>query len=200
MKDIAFCFDLDGTLTKDEILPIISREVDLHEEIMALTEATINGILPFERSFKLRVKLLSETNADIISDKLINVRLYEKIIDFIKANKDNCFIITGNLDVWTNKLISKIGCKSFTSTALMQGPILKGIKTILNKGEAVDDLRKQYKKIVVVGDGMNDVPMFEKSDIRIANASTHLPAESVMALADYVVFSEEGLCHLLNTL
>ena len=34
--------------------------LDLYDEISALTQATINGLIPFERSFKLRCKILSD--------------------------------------------------------------------------------------------------------------------------------------------
>ena len=46
MKKI-FCFDLDGTITTQEILPLIAAELDLYEEISTLTQATINGLIPF---------------------------------------------------------------------------------------------------------------------------------------------------------
>ena len=51
----AFCFDLDGTITKDEILPILSREIGLFEEISALTDATINGVIPFRKVVSTKV-------------------------------------------------------------------------------------------------------------------------------------------------
>lgn len=200
MSKKAICFDLDGTLTKEEILPIIAQEVDLQEEIIALTEATIAGILSFERSFKLRVKLLSDIDPDLISTKLLQVPLYEEIIHFIQENNDHCYIITGNLDIWIYKLLKKIGCKYYTSLAQTNNNGVTGISKILNKGEVIEELKLIYDEIIVVGDGVNDVPMFENANIRIANSSTHAPIGSIMSLSDYVVFTEESLCKLLNTL
>ena len=49
-KKVAFCLDLDGTITREEILPWLARDLGLFEEMLALTEATIKGVIPFERS------------------------------------------------------------------------------------------------------------------------------------------------------
>ena len=56
---LAFCFDLDGTLTREEILPQIAKHVGLYEEIDLLTKITMDGLITFDKSFKLRTKLLS---------------------------------------------------------------------------------------------------------------------------------------------
>ena len=48
--DSAFCFDLDGTVTRRNT-PIIAKEAGIHEEISALTTATIRGVIPFKEFF-----------------------------------------------------------------------------------------------------------------------------------------------------
>ena len=53
----AFCFDLDGVVTSQELLPLIAEELGYYEEIKALTDATIKGIIPFESSFRLRCRI-----------------------------------------------------------------------------------------------------------------------------------------------
>ena len=50
-----FCFDLDGTITTQEILPLIASELDLYEEILTLTHATINGLIPCRMVAKLAI-------------------------------------------------------------------------------------------------------------------------------------------------
>ena len=118
----AFCFDLDGTVTKQEILPLISKEVELHEEISLLTQLTLDGLIPFQNSFKLRVKLLSTIAISTVAKVVDKVILDQYILDFIHHNKDNCYIVTGNLDVWVKELIeTKIKCNYFSSKAEFNG-------------------------------------------------------------------------------
>ena len=201
MKKTAFCFDLDGTVTKQEILPLISKEVGLHEEINLLTDITLKGLIPFETSFKLRVKLLSIIAISVVKEVVTKVVLDENITNFIKDNKDNCFIVTGNLDVWVNELISnKLGCDSFSSTALYSGDQLDGIHIILNKGKAIEKIRASYDNIVTIGDSMNDCSMFEKANVRIAYGGIHNPVNTLIKLSDYVVYNSNTLVKLLENI
>ena len=50
-----FLFDLDSTITRQEILPTIAEEFGVFEEMRALTERTMRGELPFKQSFLQRV-------------------------------------------------------------------------------------------------------------------------------------------------
>ena len=74
---VAF-FDLDGTITSQELLPLMAAELDLYEEISALTRATINGLIPFEQSFKLRCKLLSDVPTKKVQEVADKVKLNDK--------------------------------------------------------------------------------------------------------------------------
>lgn len=200
MVKTAYCFDLDGTITSQEILPLISREVGLHEEIATLTDITMQGLIPFESSFKLRVKLLNSISIARVQNIVRNVSLQHKIVQFIKSNSQNCYAITGNLDIWIQSLKEKIGCEFYCSSADYTGDQLHGIRHILNKGNTVKILREKYDRIVAVGDGMNDAPMFEQADVRIAYGGVHSPVETLIQLADFVTYREDGLCNILSTL
>jgi HAD superfamily phosphoserine phosphatase-like hydrolase len=196
----AYCFDLDGTVTVEEMLPMLSKEIGLYEEIEALTEATIKGLIPFRKSFLLRCRLLSEIPVSRVQAIVGGIGLHEMIVEFIKEKPGVCFIVTGNLDVWIKPLLEKLGCASLCSIATVQEDRLKQVEHVLNKGAAVQGLRSQFERIVSIGDGMGDVSMFEASDVRIAFGGVHPPIQSLIQFSDYVTFSQRGLCQLLNAL
>ncbi|MDU3076763.1 MAG: HAD family phosphatase [Mixta calida] len=198
----AYCFDLDGTLTRQELLPLIARSVDLEDEISVLTEATIAGLIPFEKSFKLRVRLLRDAKLAWIHHVLEHeVDFQPELLRFIQARPDQCFVITGNLDIWVKPLRNKLGIQSFTSVAqLDEKGQLQTVQTILNKSDAIRSLRERFDKIITVGEGMNDVPMFEQADWRIAFGATHEPNKLLCSLSDFVVYDGGALCKLLKML
>lgn len=199
--NIAFCFDLDGTVTKQEILPLIAKELDLHEEISLLTQLTLDGLIPFQNSFKLRVKLLSTIPINIVSKIVEKVLIDEHILDFINKNRENCYIVTGNLDVWIKDLIeSRIQCKFFSSEAENKGNQLIGVKKVLDKATSIKELRMKYDNIVAIGDSMNDCSMFEKADIGIAYGGTHNPVNSLVKLSNFVTFDAQSLVKILQNL
>jgi len=195
-----YCFDLDGTITAQELLPLIAAELDLYDEISALTQATINGLIPFEQSFKLRCKLLSDVPINKVQEVAEKVKLNETIVEFIKENKDDSYIITGNIYEWIKPIIEKLDCKIFCSQGKFNNGKLSGLENIVNKGEVIKGLRKNGELIISVGDGMGDVLMFEESDVSIAFGGVHEPITTLLKVSNYLVYEEDSLCRLLNTL
>lgn len=108
MKNIKFIFDLDGTVTSQETLPVIANHFGVQEEIADLTRQTIKGNVPFIESFIKRVHILGPLPVSEINSLLENVPLYEELHKFILVNSDKCVTATGNLRCWTEKLLRKI--------------------------------------------------------------------------------------------
>lgn len=199
MKKI-YCFDLDGTVTAQEILPIIAAELDLFEEISTLTNATISGLIPFESSFKLRCKLLSDVPVEKVQEIADKIKLNETIAQFLKENKDNSYIVTGNIYEWIKPIVEKLGCKIFCSKGKFHNGKLAGLEKIIDKGEVIRGLKRSGRSIISIGDGMGDVLMFQESDLSVAFGGVHEPIETLMKISNYLVYDEDSLCRLLNTL
>ena len=73
MSRYIFLFDMDSTVTRQEILPTISKKLGMFERMSSLTESTMRGEIPFKQSFLQRVELLKDIPVDEVS------RLIEKI-------------------------------------------------------------------------------------------------------------------------
>ena len=196
----AYCFDLDGTITREEILPVLAHELGLYDEISMLTDATIAGLLPFKSSFLLRCKLLGDIPISTVQSIVERISLANGIVDFISKHKESCFVITGNLDVWIAPLLNKVGCQFYCSEASVKGDKLIKVERVLDKAVPIDEIRSRFSRIVTVGDGMGDIPMFENSDIKIAYGGVHSPIETLLKLSNFVTYEEQALCRLLNTL
>ena len=95
-----FIFDLDSTITKYELLPLIANCVGLGEQMEQLTEAAMQGETVFELSFRKRVELLKTIPISKVRSIAEEVPLHDRIADFIRENSQRCMILTGNLDAW----------------------------------------------------------------------------------------------------
>jgi phosphoserine phosphatase len=197
----AFCFDLDGTITRREILPAIASEVGLSEEIALLTRLTIQGLIPFESSFRLRCAILREVPVSRVREIVADIPLDPLIESFIRDNRERCAVATGNLDIWVGDLIERLGCRSATSKGIAKGDRLDSVARVLRKDEPVATLRARgFTRVVAIGDGFNDIPMFETADTGVAFGGVHPPISEIVGLSNYVVFGSKSLCRLLNTL
>ena len=199
-QEIVFLFDLDGTITKEETLPIIAKHFHIEEEIEKITKDTIQGNIPFIESFIRRVHVLGELPVSQINDLLGNIELSCCIVDFIQNHLENAFVVTGNLDVWVLKLIEKVGCQYYASSGEIRDNKVVKLTNILKKEDIVKKYQAEGKKVVFIGDGNNDAEAMRISDISIAFGNIHWPSNSVLQVATHAIFSEEELCRFLKQL
>ena len=177
-----FLFDLDGTVTSQETLPVIANHFHCQEEIADLTKRTVAGNVPFIESFIRRVNILGKYSVGETSKLLGRVPVYPKIKEFIDEHKGDCIIVTGNLTCWCEDLFKKIGCQCYGSEAEMEGDRVVKLKTILRKEDVVDRYRALGETVVFIGDGNNDLEAMRHANISIATGLTHNPAQSLMAI------------------
>lgn len=195
-----FLFDLDGTVTSAETLPIIAQHFDCVEQISELTARTIQGNVPFVESFIRRVNILGGYSVSEVSELLSKVPLYPQIARFISEHKEDCIIVTGNLTCWCDGLFKAIGCQCYGSEAECESDHVVKLKTILRKEQIVDQYRALGETVVFIGDGNNDLEAMRHANISIATGLTHNPAQSLMSICDYVIFDENALVRQMRQL
>jgi phosphoserine phosphatase len=192
-----FLFDLDGTITRQEILPEIARAVGMQDEIAALTRRTMAGELPFESSLRRRVEILSQVPVSEVRRIVAGVEIDPHIADFLAEHRDRCTIVTGNLDVWIADLVATLGVDCRSSTALVLGDRLIGLTSVLDKVVVAGDYDGA---ICVVGDGYNDLGLMAAADYGVAYGGVHAPAPGLYDVASHAIFDPERLCELLSAL
>ncbi len=199
MSRYIFLFDLDSTITKQEILPTIAHKVGIYNEMYRLTENTMRGEIPFKQSFLQRVELLKNVPVNEVNNIVRDIELNEKIVNFIRTNKDRCYIVTGNLDIWISGLMHRIGMESnvFCSKALVKGDYLEDVFSVIDKNAIA---RQMILPFVAVGDGNNDAEMIDAAEIGIGFGGVRDVAPSVLACSTHVVYSEEKLVDYLERL
>lgn len=195
-SDYIFLFDMDSTITKKEVLPEIAQKINRLDEMRKLTEATMRGEIPFRSSFLQRVKILSdipvhEVNA-IVSDIPLNIA----IVDFIMKNRDRCYIVTGNLDVWISGLMKKIGMEKhcYCSKADVVDDYISKVVSVADKELMV----KQFvQPMVAIGDGDNDSGMARMADIAIGFGGVREIAPSLIRNIDFAFYDDQKCADFL---
>lgn len=199
MSKLIFLFDLDSTVTRQEILPTVAKIVGVYEQMCALTESTMTGEIPFKQSFLKRVELLKEIPVSEVRSIVADIELNERLVEFIKNNRDRCYIVTGNLDVWVDGLIQKIGMEKnlFCSKALVQDDFINSVFSVVDKNAVISQMVVPF---VAVGDGNNDAEMISAAEVGIGYGGVRDVAPSVMDCASHVIYSENKLVDFLQRL
>ena len=183
MSKLIFLFDLDSTVTREEILPAIANRFGIFEQMRQVTESTMKGEIPFKQSFLQRVELLKNIPVSEVCQLVSGIKLNEKVVEFIQKNKSRCYIVTGNLDIWIKGLIEKIGMEShtFCSSALVRDDYLQDVISIVDKNAVVSQMLLPF---VAVGDGNNDAEMIEAAEIGIGYGGDRNIAPPILSVWD----------------
>lgn len=199
MSDYVFLFDLDSTITKQEILPTIACSMGCGEQMRELTEDTMAGSTPFRESFLSRVDLLKGVSVSAVANMIGEIPVHQRLCEFIRENKDRCFIVTGNLDVWICRLMEKMGMADnlFCSKGIVSDDTLLGVASVIDKSLAAAQFVRPF---VAVGDGSNDAEMVARAAVGIGFGAVRPIAPSLMNVASHAVYDEERLCQFLKRL
>lgn len=199
MSRYIFLFDLDSTVTRQEIFPTVSKKVGKYEQMCMLTESTMRGEIPFKQSFLQRVDLLKEIPVSEVRELVGEIEINSKLAEFIRTNKERCYIITGNLDVWIDKLIEKIEMErnTFCSRALVKDDHIDSVFKVVDKNAVISQMILPF---VAVGDGNNDAEMIEAAEIGIGYGGVRDIAPSVLACATHAIYEEDRLVDFLERL
>lgn len=202
MSEYIFLFDLDSTITKVEILPEIAKHLPdrkMWDEIKNITERTMQGEIPFEESFRRRIGILSEIPVSVIRETIADIPLHDKLVEFIRENRERCYMVTGNLDVWIEALLPKLGLEGrcFCSKTIVENDRIVSLDEVMDKGSVIRSLPRPF---AAIGDGDNDAEMIGAADVGIGYGGVRDIADSVLKNATHAAYSEDVLCQFLRQL
>lgn len=199
MSKISFLFDLDSTIMRQEILPAVLKKKNLYERVSLITERNMCGEIPFKQNYLQQVEFFKRIPVSEIRKIAGEIQLNEIIVDFIKKNKDRCYIVTDHLDVWIEELVDRleIGNNIFCSKALVNDDYLEKVLSVVDKHMIVSQSAFPF---VAIGSGNNDAEMIEAAEVGIGYGGVKNIAASVMNCADYVIYDEKKLVDFLTKL
>lgn len=199
MSKYIFLFDLDSTVTRQEILPTVAKTLGIYDKMTSLTERTMRGEIPFKQSFLQRVELLKDVPVSEVNELVSKIQLNEKLVEFIQQNQDRCHIVTGNLNVWIEGLMQRMGMERnvFCSKAIVKDNRIENVFSIVDKNAVISQMILPF---VAVGDGNNDAEMIEAAEIGIGYGGVRNIAPAVLACASHAIYKEEKLVEFLNRL
>lgn len=197
MVNKVYLFDLDSTLTKEELLPRIAKLNNTHDELRELTRSAMIGKIDFQESFRKRVSILADIPLEQVQECVRTVPLLEKIMEWIKSHISSTVVVTGNLDVWVETLLEEHNLRSYTSKAHIRNSRVE-IEQVLDKVSVIRDYKEDYT--IFVGDGSNDVSLMSLTNVGILTEIVNEAPSQLWDVAKYAVKDEETLCRLLSRL
>lgn len=174
-------FDFDSTLMDGETLEFLASELGIEKEVKSITDMAMRGELDFFESLQKRVSLLKGLPVSKVDEICHNLPLMKGAKEAVQGLKQRgykvvCF--SGGFKNATVYFAKKLGLDcEFSNILHSKDGILTGLvggEMMFNtsKGEILSRLQSILgitpKETLVVGDGANDISMFNHAETRVA--------------------------------
>ncbi|MWV61712.1 phosphoserine phosphatase SerB [Helicobacter saguini] len=175
-------FDFDSTLLNGESIDILARRYKVEAAVSYITKEAMEGKLDFFESLTKRVAFLEDMPLSLVKESIENdFKLMNGAIECVKTLRDRGHIVvcfSGGFRIITEHFKDTLGlnatfsnilhCKDSKLTGKVGGDMMFGD----SKGYMMQNLQGvlglDRTQCAAIGDGANDISMFNHADIRIA--------------------------------
>ena len=173
--------DVDSTLIQDEVIELLADFAGTRDEVAAVTESAMRGEIDFEESLRSRVATLAGLDESIIEKTIDEVRLSlgaRELIAAVHAAGGRVGAVSGGFEQILAPLAKQLNLDYYRANVLeiVDGKITGGlIGKIIDrkaKAEALVEWAKDFGEnpdwCAAIGDGANDLDMFEVAGLSFA--------------------------------
>jgi len=173
-KKINLIFDFDSTFIQLETIEVLAgyalkknnKNIFIEKKIKNITNLAMSGKLSFHKALLDRISLLNlkrehiEKTSQFLLDKISFS--FNENIDFIKENKDNCYIISGGFKNIISNIVKKF---DFIDSNIFANEFIyydnKNISLDINNPLSMDNGKSNIAKNIkgyniIIGDGYTD--------------------------------------------
>lgn len=207
-------FDMDSTLINIECVDEIAAAVNKKEEVAAITEATMQGLISdFKESLRQRVALLKgvpESTLQAIYDERLQLNPgAETLVAACQQAGLKTLLVSGGFTFFTERIRQRLSI-DFTRANMLEveSGVLTGSVLPQPWGDICDGAEKARtllevatlmgiapEQVIAVGDGANDLKMMQEAGVSVAYRAK--PAVRRQAT---IAINEGGLDRLLEVL
>ena len=199
-------FDFDSTLMDGETIDFLAKEHGVEKEVSMITEAAMRGELDFFESLTTRVGLLKGMNArkaeEICHVLPLMKGAYEAIAG-LKAKGYTVVVFSGGFRIATTPAKEILGFDADFANVLhsrdghLSGLVGGDMMFGFSKGDMLRRVQNllhiSYENTIAVGDGANDISMFECAAKKVAFC-----AKPILKNAANIVIDEKDMRNLLQ--
>jgi len=173
--------DVDSTLIQDEVIELLADFAGSREQVAELTESAMRGEIDFEQSLRSRVATLSGLSVGVLQRAYEAVRLSvgaKDLIAAVHASGGRVGAVSGGFTQILEPLAKALNLDYFRANELeivdgrLTGALVGRIIDRNAKADALlewaEDFGEKPEWVAAIGDGANDLDMFEAAGISFA--------------------------------
>lgn len=173
--------DVDSTLIQDEVIELLADFAGTRAEVAKVTESAMRGEIDFEESLRLRVATLAGLHEEVLNEVFQKVQLSvgaRELISAVHAAGGRVGAVSGGFSQILDPLASMLNLDYYRANMLeIKSGFLTGglVGQIIDRKAKADallewaaDFGEDPTWVAAIGDGANDLDMFEVSGLSFA--------------------------------
>jgi phosphoserine phosphatase len=190
-------FDFDSTLMDGETIDFLAKPLGFEKQVADITQRAMAGELDFFESLSTRVALLKgleKSKVDEICQNLPMMNGAQDVITGLKEKGYRVICFSGGFRNATSPAAANLGIDADFSNILhdengiLTGRVGGDMMFSSSKGDMLERLQKllgiSQADTLVVGDGANDLSMFQYADTRVAFCAKPILKEAATHCVD----------------
>ncbi len=191
---------MDSTLIDAETIDELARAAKVADEVTEITNRAMNGKLDYGQALLERVHLLKGLSVEEAQEAVDKMPLMPGAKELVKYVKDAGYktaMLSGGFTLSTNRIGKLLDMDHVYSNELvindghLTGEVTGSLTRQNSKSDAFEEVARQNgvkpEECVVIGDGANDICIFEKAGFSIAFNSKEILQE----YADVVITQKD---------
>lgn len=159
--------DFDGTLSREESLARAARLLGVGNDFEKATRDAVSGAdADYGANLLRRVEALSRFDIKAVAAIVESVELRQEFVDLIRRYPSRCVIVTSNLRCWCGGVGERLGCSMLCSEPSFENGMIVSA-TLIDKLEIVRRYQADGYRVIMIGDGANDLPAIQAADLGI---------------------------------
>jgi phosphoserine phosphatase len=173
--------DVDSTLIQDEVIELLADFAGTRAEVAAITESAMRGELDFEQSLRTRVATLAGLDESVLHKAYESVRLSfgaKELIAAVHAAGGRVGAVSGGFTQILEPLAKALNLDYYRANQLeiehgkLTGRVVGKVIDRKAKAEALIEWAADFGEdpawVAAIGDGANDLDMFEVAGLSFA--------------------------------
>ena len=174
--------DMDSTMIEIETLDTLAAELGFGEEVIEITNRSMNGELDFADSLRERVAMLADLPADVAMKTVMDRVTYTpggaQAVKTMRAHGAYCALVSGGFTFTTERVHAVLGFNEHranvleTSDGRLAGTVKEPVLSRASKLETLQELCARQgiglDAACTVGDGANDLDMLMAAGLGVA--------------------------------
>lgn len=192
--------DVDSTLSNEEGIDEIAREAGpkVQESVAHITSRAMAGELDFAQSLTQRVKALAGIPLESlqrVSQRITATHGASQLVEAVHAAGGRVCAVSGGFHELVDPLASSLGLDAWRANRLghdghvltgdLEGPIVDAHAKRTTVLEWAEEYAVPIERVIVVGDGANDLLMMEAAGLSVAFCAKPLVREHADVAIDH---------------